>query len=111
MNDWNSEQEFEIVPPPLPAEHNPVYHQITHKMRAQILNLCGQTALVAILINHLKNQFHEFSTLSQGYLDSATIVRIVVEQNKVLICLHGWLYMLPVVLIVKYLRELSQYES
>jgi hypothetical protein len=107
MNEQNSEQESEILPPPLPSANNPE-HQIMRKIRAQGLNLSGQSALVASLLIHLKNQLLELNTLSQGYLDSMTMVRIVFEENQFLIYTQGWLYLFPAALIIKYLRELDK---
>lgn len=111
MNEQNSEQVYEVVPPPLPLENTPEHQYVRGKMRGQVLNLCGQSILVAGLLIYMKNQLHELNTISQGYLDPMTMVRIVLEQNKVLVCLHGWMYVFPVVLIFKYLRELNQYQS
>lgn len=111
MNEQNSEQEYEIVPPPLPLKNTPEHQYIRRKIRGQILNLCGQSVLVASLLIYMKNQFEELSIYSQWHIDPITMVKIVVEHNKVLICFMGSMYIFPVVLIAKYLRELRQYES
>lgn len=65
MNEQNSEQEYEIVPPPLPLENTPEHQYVRRKMRGQILNLCGQSVLVLGLLGYLKNQFEELSIYSQ----------------------------------------------
>lgn len=40
MNEQNSEQESQILPPPLPSEINSEHHSIIRKIRIQALCLC-----------------------------------------------------------------------
>ena len=89
MNEQDSEPKYEIVPPPLPSENTSEHQYVTRKMRWQILNLCGQSVLVSGLLVYLKHQFEELSIYYQGHIDPITMVRIVLEHNKVLICFQG----------------------